>query len=437
MIYKENLNKSDLLSLLKQVLSFDTIDTSTEELLDYINMTKQQKKEQELLKQHIENFYHIWQNDKGIYLSYLPAADKPKGRKPVTATTQEKLERKIIDFYLQQESEQDNISTLRNLYPQWLRYKNLETNATTYIRRIDTDWKKYYVDDTIIDKDIRRLTKADLKEWALTKIRTMDLTKRQYYNMSVIIRQCLDYAADHGMISVNPYNQFKVDAKLFRKVKKPDDNTQVFLKNERPLIESEAWREFEEKGCTTALAVPLAFQTGIRLGELVALKSSDISSDGKYLHIRRMAQRLEQQRPDGTWYPAQWMTVEYTKTHAGDRYVYLTEEARRILRIIQTANAEHGFSDHDFLFIHGGKRITPRAVDTRIRKYCDHINIDRKSTHKVRKSYISTLLDAGININEVRKQVGHEDERTTLHNYCFNRNEQIENESDMEKALAG
>ena len=160
MIYKENLNKSDLLSLLKQVLSFDTIDTSTEELLDYINMTKQQKKEQELLKQHIENFYHIWQNDKGIYLSYLPAADKPKGRKPVTATTQEKLERKIIDFYLQQESEQDNISTLRNLYPQWLRYKNLETNATTYIRRIDTDWKKYYADDTIIDKDIRRLTKA-------------------------------------------------------------------------------------------------------------------------------------------------------------------------------------------------------------------------------------------------------------------------------------
>ena len=48
MIYKENLNKSDLLSLLKQVLSFDTIDTSTEELLDYINMTKQEKKEQDL-----------------------------------------------------------------------------------------------------------------------------------------------------------------------------------------------------------------------------------------------------------------------------------------------------------------------------------------------------------------------------------------------------
>ena len=91
----------------------------------------------------------------------------------------------------------------------------------------------------------------------MTKIRTMDLTKRQYYNMSVIIRQCLDYAADHGMISVNPYNQFKVDAKLFRKVKKPDDNTQVFLKNERPLIESEAWREFRKKAVLPPLPSPL------------------------------------------------------------------------------------------------------------------------------------------------------------------------------------
>ena len=104
--------------------------------------------------------------------------------------------------------------------------------------------------------------------------------------------------------------------------------------------------------------------------------------------------------------------------------------------MIQQTNDENGFSDHDFLFVDKGSRITPRAVDTRIRKYCDHINIIRKSTHKVRKSYISTLLDAGININEVRKQVGHEDERTTLHNYCFNRSERIENESNIENALA-
>lgn len=47
------------------------------------------------------------------------------------------------------------------------------------------------------------LSKMSLKEWSLTKIRTLELTKRQYYNMSMIIRQCLDYAAEQGLIPSN------------------------------------------------------------------------------------------------------------------------------------------------------------------------------------------------------------------------------------------
>lgn len=435
-------NEINATNLWTNLVKCDIMDINTEELLELITMTKQEKKENAILKEHIENFYHIWTNDKGVHLSYLPDSTKPKGRKPVTATTREKLERKIIDFYLnrerqeQEEQKQNQLSTLAAIYPLWLKIKGLETNATSYIRRIDNDWNAYYKDDPIINQDIRTFTKASLKEWALTKIREKSLTKNQYYNMSMIIRQSLTYAVDHALLSSNPFNEFKIEGKLFRKVKKPDDSTQVFLTSERPLIEAEAWQEFDEKRCTTALAIPLAFQTGVRLGELIAIKETDISSDGKYLHIHRMVQKQERQRPDGTWYPAVWVTVEHTKSSAGDRDVYLTKEARRIIKIILDTNKENGFYDHEFLFIHGGKRITPRAVDTRIRKYCDHININRKSTHKIRKSYISSLLDAGININEIRRQVGHEDERTTLHNYAFNRATTAENESDMEKALA-
>jgi len=418
------------------------MDLSTEELLELIDMKKQLKKENAILQEHIENFYHIWTNDKGVFLSYLPDSTKPKGRKPVTATTKEKLERKIINFYLEQQQqeesqkEQGRLSTVRNIYPLWLNIKGLETTATSYIRRIDNDWNAYYANEPIIDMDIRTFTKATLKEWALNMVRDKELTKTQYYNMSMIIRQCLDYAVDHELIPLNPYNQFTVDKKLLKKVKQPEDGTQVFLTNERPLIECEAWLDFKERGCTSALAVPLAFQLGVRLGELVAIKESDISPDGKYLHIQRMVQKQERQRPDGSWYPARWEAVEHTKSSAGDRMIYLTKEARRIIKVILDSNKENGFYDDGFLFIHGGKRINPRAVDTRIRKYCDHINIRQKGLHTIRKTYISSLLDGGININEIRKQVGHEDERTTLKNYCFNRKTSIENESDMEKALA-
>lgn len=79
------------------------------------------------------------------------------------------------------------------------------------------------------------------------------------------------------------------------------------------MIEAEAWKDFKENGYTTALAIPLAFQIGVRLGELTAIKTTDICRDGKYLHIQRMAQKLERQRPDGSWYPAVWKTVDHAK----------------------------------------------------------------------------------------------------------------------------
>ena len=64
-----------------------------------------------------------------------------------------------------------------------------------------------------------------------------------------------------------------------------------------------------------------------------------------------------------------------------------------------------------------------------------NIGIDEKSSHKARKTYISSLIDAGVNINEIRKQVGHEDERTTYRNYCFNRMPKNETENMLEKVL--
>ena len=58
-----------------------------------------------------------------------------------------------------------------------------------------------------------------------------------------------------------------------------------------------------------------------------------------------------------------------------------------------------------------------------------------KSFHKVRKTYISALIDSGININEIRKAVGHTDERTTFSNYCYNRVGKQETTALFENAL--
>ena len=64
------------------------------------------------------------------------------------------------------------------------------------------------------------------------------------------------------------------------------------------------------------------------------------------------------------------------------------------------------------------------------------MGIPVKSSHKVRKTYISSLYSEGVNLNTIRALVGHTDERTTLHNYCFDRSESTEKIKLIERALS-
>lgn len=51
------------------------------------------------------------------------------------------------------------------------------------------------------------------------------------------------------------------------------------------------------QGSLAALSIVFAFQTGVRLGELVALRFSDIQ--GNYLHVQRMEVKYQEQTQDG------------------------------------------------------------------------------------------------------------------------------------------
>lgn len=380
------------------------------------------------------HLYEIWQGKDGRWRTHLPDADSKSERRLIAKSTREKLEKEIIRYYKSiDEQEQAKKVTLKEWYHTWLDFKKLHTKASMYIRRIGSDWDNYYKNDALINIPLVNLEYDTLQEWALRKVRENNLTKKQYYNMALIIRQSLDYAVQKHLITDNPFSKVRIDAKLFQAKKKPEDNTQVFMTNEQPMIEKEAWTDFENTGVVACLAIPFAFQTGLRLGEIVALKETDIS--GNYIHIQRMEVRTVEQLSNGTWTKQKYDVVEHAKSIAGERKVYLSRKAKDILERIMESNKEHGYFDNGYLFLNENGRIHAKNVDYRIRKYCRHIGISEKAMHKIRKTYISTLIDSGLNINEIRKLAGHEDERTTYGNYCFNRMTVSQTESLLEKAL--
>lgn len=372
--------------------------------------------------------YTIWQASDGRWKSYIPDASASKGRKLIAKSSETALKEYLCSFYkgTEQPSSQDG-PTLRKLYPEWLEYKKLHTNAESYILRIQTDWKTYYDNTPIIDIPIRQLDKLTLDKWVHSLIQTHHMTKTKYYNVTVIMRQALLYAVDLGIIESSPLAKVKVDGKrMFQKVKKKPDHTQVFLDKEVKAMTEMAWEDFHNKASRYELA-PLALlfqlQTGLRIGEVCAVSFDDIETPG-YIHIQRMVRRDTNE------------VVEHTKTECGDRYVILTAKASKIIEAAKERQREYGIKNGRYIFSLTPQPVPEHAVAYLYEKYCRKMGIIQKSSHKARKTYISCLIDGRVNINTVREMVGHADEKTTLRNYVFDRSTDAEKLHKIEAALS-
>ena len=179
----------------------------------------------------------------------------------------------------------------------------------------------------------------------------------------------------------------------------------------------------------------LNFQIGLRIGELVALKWSDI--EGSYIHINRMeVEEYNIQNDDNIVVNFNGrQVVDRVKSPAGFRDVYLNSEAKKILEMVRELNVRNGYYDDNYVFISQKKiRSSARTITSYLEKLCPAVGIQVKSNHKIRKTYISSLFDAKVNIDTIRRLAGHEDEKTSLKNYCFDQSDKDILENRLEQA---
>lgn len=397
--------------------------------LDDVQNTMREQEKKRILEKHQ---YSIFYDEKDKrWKTTIPDLSKKNGRRLIAKRSKDSLINEIVEIYTKEEDDKyikENIFTLENLFPKWLKYKSSQTDASSYSKRIMVDWKKFYQDTDIVKIPITELKYLMLNEWAHNIVKQFSLNSKQYYNMSIIIRQCLDYAVELEVIDNNPFGRVKIKSTMFTKKSKKTNDSQVFLISEQKKLYDEAVYRFNKRSwCTTPLVILLNFHLGLRIGELVALKWSDIEDD--YIHVQRMEQTyyslIEQEDGSISTKPNGYKIAAHTKSSAGDRLVYLNSNAKAILNKIKYTNMKYGYYDDGFIFIASryNRRGTSRTLTKYLEDLCLSSGITNKSNHKIRKTQISSMFDKGININTIREQAGHEDERTSLNNYCFDQND--------------
>ena len=255
---------------------------------------------EEIIKKHP---YNVWQGkgkDKR-WRTYIPDKTNKYGRKLIIKPDEESIYQWLNDFY-KEELIADLLDkvNLEVFYYEWLKYKRLHTTASTYITRIESDWKTFYVGTPIVKIPLKNINKLTLDIWAHQLIKEHDMTRKKYVNVQVIMRQALSYAVDLDIIKSNPMETLKIDKRIFRKEQKKPDNTQVFTFDERKQIVALAWEDFKNSVKfyeLSPLALAFQFQTGLRIGELCAVRFSDIENGQTRFEINSCSYQNRLWRP--------------------------------------------------------------------------------------------------------------------------------------------
>ena len=346
--------------------------------------------------------YSITEGKDGWWRTYLPSVDGK--RKKIVKHTREEIETIVIDYW----KKDDRNPTVSELFTHW----NSERLEDGLISRRSYDrynqvFKRHF--DGMADKGIKKITIDSVILFLKMEKRDKDLGKKAFNLLKSVTVGILETADDEDLLTFS-YLRFQNELrKLMRKMKFQvtacNDESEVFSEEEYAKITAYLKDNLDTKN--TALL--LMFVTGMRVGELVALKHSAVYDD--FIRICRSETRYK----DGNKYV--YEVQEHPKTDNGFRDVVLPEQYSFLFKKLRMLNP---FGE--YLFVDGkGNRYTVNAISRRLTTVCKKLGITPKSPHKVRKTVGTIYFDAKLDRKLILNQMGWSSEAVGETHYHRNR----------------
>ena len=360
----------------------------------------------------------VWQGKDGKWRTYFPDNTCKNGRKTVKRLTKESVDDAIVDFYKAQANE----PYIEQVFYQWVNDKISygEISKQSY-DRYETDFKRFFGGSRLEKVKFRYITEDILEDFIKRTIHDKKLTSKAWGGLRILINGIFKYGKKkkYTELSISQFmGDLDLSSKAFAK-KQRDKKKLVFTDEEIGKIVEYI---YNNPTSITGLGILLAFQTGLRPGELVSLKWSDV---GERLNVCKSEVRYKQE--DGTY---QLEVIDSTKTEAGMREVVLTDEARKLLKQIRLLNP---FGE--YIFMENGKRKTGKAFTNKMYRICDGLGIERRSLNKTRKTYATHLINGGVDEVIIKEQMGHTEISTTKKYYYFNNQKQNEEDRQIKNAI--
>lgn len=162
----------------------------------------------------------------------------------------------------------------------------------------------------------------------------------------------------------------------------------------------------------------LILNTGMRIGEALALEWSDIDLKNKTLKVNKTLTKAKERDKNGKVIGKNKKTFsDITKTESGNRIIPLNDMAISLLKQIQNYNKRKKIkTDYVACTVDGGY-VSERNILRTYKSILGTVGAEDYTIHALRHTFASRLLKAGTEISVVSKLLGHADINTTYSTY--------------------
>lgn len=294
----------------------------------------------------------------------------------------------------------DVFDVVLSLFLQYKKYQVKESTFACYTNIINKHirpklgWMKLANIDSVI---LESFINGKLNNGRIDRLG--GLSTKMVKDILTVLSLVLKYANKIGLMNTNQihYSQPKVEK----------EEIEIFSIDEEIRITNFA----VTNGDYQKFGVCLALYTGLRIGELCALRWKNIDLDNSLIFVKNTLMRITD--TDQSSKKKTKIIMDSPKTVAGKRAIPIPSF---LLPKLQELYGENK-NDNDFFLTGTTKYIEPSNYYVKYKKWLRELNLTDHSFHALRHTFATRCVESGFDIKTLSELLGHADVNITLNRY--------------------
>lgn len=307
----------------------------------------------------------------------------------------EKLQVKKIE--VNEKAGQDKDVTLQFVLNDWLKNNRIRYKLSTYTKY------KYIIDKHILPK----LGREKIGSLHISKINSFLDEKMNIEGLKDNATLSASYVRTMALI-IDSALKYAVSEELCVPIKSPI---------KKPIVKKEQIQTLSCSECDclmeycytnlndTNIGILISLNTGLRIGEICALKWSDIDIYSHLLHVNHTMSRLKDEKNNWKW------IVEVPKTQASVRIVPISKRLfEALMKLKESTISDYVVSDCKSF-------INPRTYEYRFHAKMRESKVRDINFHVLRHTFATRCVEGGMDIKTLSELLGHSNVSITLSTY--------------------